>query len=137
MTLTEELGAAPPPPLAWMAPVVEDMRHHNRTGLTEAVVMGPGKAILFYGRWSLGEGLSLGEARDATFTLKGASSWVAKLAHLATDPLTIWEGQQVITQAITECWIDARGPGHPCSHLATPQPFRFYCGDEFPPGRMH
>ena len=91
---------------------------------------GPGRAVLFYGRWSLGEGLSLGKARDATFTLTGAGTWVGKLAHLAANPLTIWEGQWVITQAITKCWIGARGPGHPCSHLTTPQPFRFYCGDE-------
>ena len=89
MTLTKEIGAVPPLHHAWMAPVVEDMLHHGRTGLTEAVVMGPGKAILFYGRWSLGEGLSLGEVRDTTFTLTGAGSWVGKLAHLAAHPLTI------------------------------------------------
>ena len=55
--------------------------------------MGPGRAILFYGRHSLGEGLSLGEARDAAFTLTGAGTWVGKLAHLAANPLTIQEGQ--------------------------------------------
>ena len=93
VTLTKVIGAVPLPPHAWMAPVVEDMLHHSRTGLTEAVVMGPGKAILFYGRQSLGEGLNLGEARDATFTLTEAGSWVSKLAHLAADPLTIQEGR--------------------------------------------
>ena len=41
VTLTEETGAAAPPPHTWMAPMVEDMLHHGRTGLTEAVVMGP------------------------------------------------------------------------------------------------
>ena len=51
--------------------------------------MGPGRAVLFYGRWSLGEGLSLGEARDTAFTLTGAGTWVGKPAYLATDPLTI------------------------------------------------
>ena len=30
----------------------------------EAVVVGPGKAILFYGRHSLGEGLKVDKARD-------------------------------------------------------------------------
>ena len=92
VTLTEETGHAPPPPPAWMAPVVDDMLHHGRTGLTEAVVMGPGWAVFFYGRWSLGEGLSLGEARDTTFTLTGAGTWVSKSTHLATDPLTMQEG---------------------------------------------
>ena len=55
--------------------------------------MGPGRAILFYGRHSLGEGLSLGEARDATFTLTGAGTLVGKLAHPTTNPLTIQEDQ--------------------------------------------
>ena len=48
VTLTEETGAAPPPPHAWMAPLVEDMLHYGRTGLTEAVVMGPGRAVLLW-----------------------------------------------------------------------------------------
>ena len=49
MTLTEELWAVPPPSHSWTAPVVEDMLHDIRTGLTEAVVTGPGRAVLFYG----------------------------------------------------------------------------------------
>ena len=95
-----------------------------------AVVMSLGRVVLFYGRWYLGEGLSLGKVRDATFTLTGAGTWVSKLAHLATDPLTKWEGWWVIAQTITKCQKGARGPGYPLSHLTTPQPFRFYCGDE-------
>ena len=93
INLTKKRGAAPPPPHAWMVPVVEDMLQHGRAGLTKAVVMSPGRAILFYRRCSLGEGLSLGEVRDATFTLTGAGTWVGKLAHLSTNPLTIQEGQ--------------------------------------------
>ena len=48
--LTKEGGATPPPPHAWQAPVVEDILQDGKSGLTEAVVMGPGCAILFYGR---------------------------------------------------------------------------------------
>ena len=48
------------------------------SGLTEAVEMGPAWAILFYGRQSLGERLSLGKACDAMFSLSGAISWVGK-----------------------------------------------------------
>ena len=51
VTLTKETGAAPPPPHGWMAPLVEYMLCYGRTGLTEAVVMGLGRAVLFYGRW--------------------------------------------------------------------------------------
>ena len=74
MTLTEETGATPPPPHTWPAPMVEDMLCHGRTGLTEAVVTGLGWAVLFYGRWSLREGLSLGDARDTALTLTGVGT---------------------------------------------------------------
>ena len=57
VTLTDELGDTPPPSHAWTAPVVEDMLREVRAGLTEAVVIGPGRAILFYGSRSMGEGL--------------------------------------------------------------------------------
>ena len=38
VTLTEELGAIPPPSHSWMAPLVEDMLWKKRTRLTKAVV---------------------------------------------------------------------------------------------------
>ena len=49
VTLTEETGAVPPPSHAWTAHLVEDMLHYARTGLTEAVVTGPGRAVIFMG----------------------------------------------------------------------------------------
>ena len=93
MTLTDELGDVLPPLHAWMAPVVEDMLQETRAGLMEAVVIGPGKAILFYGRRSLGEGLKVDEARDATFLLTGAGTWVGKLAYLTANPMTLQEAK--------------------------------------------
>ena len=76
VTLTEEFGATPPPSHAWMAPLVEDMLCDARTGLTKAVVTGPGRAVLFYRMHSMGEGLTVDEARDATFLLTGAGTWM-------------------------------------------------------------
>ena len=127
LTLTEELGVVPPLSHTWTVPLIEDMLCYARTGLTEAVVTGQGRAFLFYRRHSMGEGLSLGKTRDATFLLTGSGTWVRKPAYFATDPLTVQEGQWAIVQAITECWIKARGPGHPHVNLFTPQPFRFDC----------
>ena len=127
MTLTEEIGTVPPLPHTWTAPLVEYMLCYGRTGLTEAIVMGPGRGILFYGRQSLGEGLSLGKAWDAAFILTGVGTWVGKPAYLAADPLTIQKGWWAISHAITEHWIKARGPEHLCINLLTPQPFRFDC----------
>ena len=125
VTLTEEMGVIPSLSHTWTAPLVEDMLCYARTGLTKAVVMGPGRAVLLYGRHSLGEGLSLGKSRDATFILTGAGTWVGKPAYLATDPLTIPEGQWEIIWAITKCQIKVRGHGDPCMNPLTPQPFRF------------
>ena len=47
MTLTEELGAVSPPSHSWTAPLVEDMLCDARTSLTKAVVIGPGRVVLF------------------------------------------------------------------------------------------
>ena len=93
MTLTKELGVVPPPSHSWMAPLVEDMLCDVRTGLTKAVVTGPGKAVLFYGRHSLGEGLTTDEARDAAFLLTRVGTWVGKPAYLSANPMTIQEGR--------------------------------------------
>ena len=71
---------------------MEYMLHKARTGLTKAVVTGSGRAVHFYGRHSMGEGLMADEARDAAFLLTGAGTWVGKSTYLTTDPMTIQEG---------------------------------------------
>ena len=86
VTLTEELGIVPPPSHSWMAPLMEDMLHDVRTGLIKAVVTGPGRAVLFYGRCSMGEGLTMDEARDATFLLTGTGMWVGNQPTLLLTP---------------------------------------------------
>ena len=126
VTLPKEGGATPPPPHAWQAPVVEHMLCDGKSGLTEVIVMGTGWPVLFYGRQSLGEGLSLGEVQDAMFTLSGALSWVGKEAQLTTNPLNLWEGRWLIAQADTKGCIEARGPRHPCSWLPVSPPFGFH-----------
>ena len=108
-----------------MASLVEDMLHDARTGLTEAVVTGPRRAVLFYQRCSMGEGLTTGEARDATFLLTGAGMWVRKSAYLSADPMTIQEGERAIAQAISDCQVKVRGSGCPCVNLPVQQPFQF------------
>ena len=49
VTLREETGAVPPPSHAWTVSLVEDMLYYARTGLTEAMVTGPGRGVLFMG----------------------------------------------------------------------------------------
>ena len=125
LILTDELGDVPPPMHSWMTPVIEDMLWETRARLTEAVVVGPGKAILFYGRCSLGEGLKADEARDATFLLTGAGTWVGKSVYLTADPMTLQEGKRAITCAVLDHGVKARGPGCPRVNLLAQLPFRF------------
>ena len=102
VTLTEELGGSTPTLSFFAAPLMEDMLCEAKTGLTEAVVTGPGRAVLFYGSRSMGEGLTTDKARDATFLLMGAGTWVGKSAYLTADPVTIQEGRQAIAQAVSD-----------------------------------
>ena len=118
-------GGTTPPPHNWQAPMVEDMFQDGRYSLMEAVVTGPRWGILFYGRWSLGEGLNLG-----TFTLSGAISWVDKQVQPSTNAVGLWEGQWLIAQAITEWHIEPRGPRHPYSILPVSPPFSFCNQDQ-------
>ena len=134
MTLTDELGDTPPPLHAWMAPVVEDMLQEARAGLTEAVLIGPGRAILFYGKCSMGEVLKVDEARDAAFLLTGAGTWVGKSAYLTANPIMLQEGKRAITQAVLDHRVKARGPGCPRVNLPAPQPFWFNTSRTSPPG---
>ena len=100
----------PHPCMLMMAPVVEDMLQEAQDGLTEAVVIGPGRAILFYGRCSRGEGLKADQARDAAFLLTSAGMWVGKLAYLTANPVMSQDGKRAITQAASDCGVKARGP---------------------------
>ena len=128
---TKDERAAPPPSHTWQVPIVEDIVQDGKAGLIEAIVTGLGQAILFYGRQSLGEGLSLGEVQDATFMLSGAISWVGKQAQLSAKPASLGDGQQLMTQAITEGDIKPRGPSHPHSSPPTATPFNFHNQDLF------
>ena len=122
-----------PQPLIPGGPLGEDMLCNARTRLTETVLIGPGRAVLFYGRCSMGDGLTADEARDATFLLTGAGMWVGKSAYLTADPMTIQEGRRAIAQVICNCWVKAWGPGHPHVNLPTKQPFQFNPPRSSPP----
>ena len=125
MTLTEELGVIPPPSHSWTTPLVENMLPTAITGLTKVVVTDQCRAILFYGRHLMEEGLTADEASDAAFLLTGAGTWVGKLVYLTANPMTIQEGKRAIAQAVSANRIKARGSGHPHVNLLTQQPFWF------------
>ena len=81
----------------------------------------------------MGEGLKADEARDAVFLLTGAGTWVAKLAYLTANPMTLQEGKRAITQAISDHRVKARGPGCAQINPLAQQPFRFNTSRTSPP----
>ena len=119
-----------------MAPLVEDMLCEARTGPTKAVVTGPGRAVLFYGRHLMGEGLMADKARDATFLLMETGPWAGKSAYLSPDPMTIQQGQRAIAQAVSNNRVKTRGPRHPRVNLPAQQPFWFNALRTSPPKDM-
>ena len=132
VTSTKDNRAMSTPPHMWQVPIVEDMVRDGKCSLTEAIVTGPGWAILFYGWQLLGEGLSLGEAQDGTFTLSGAISWVGKQAQLSAKPVSLGDSWWLITQAITKGHIEPSGHGCPCSIPPASTTFNFHNQDYSP-----
>ena len=92
VTLTEELGAVPPPFHSWMASLVEDMLHDARTGLTEAVVIG-----------QVGQFFSMGDVQWESVwpctRLEMPHSYsqeqVCGLENRPTSPLTPWQSNKI------------------------------------------
>ena len=84
----------------------------------------------------MGEGLKADKARDTAFLLKGAGTWLGKLAYLTADLMTIQEGRRAIAQAISDKRVKARGPGCPQVNLQAQQPFKFNTPRTSPPRDM-
>ena len=98
----EELGAIPLPSHSLMAPLVEDMLHDARTGLTVAVVAGPGRAVVFYGR------LLMGRAWPQ-MRLEMPHSYSQELVHgwenQPTSLQTQWQFKRVKGPLLKPYWI--------------------------------
>ena len=82
----------------------------------------------------MGEGLKVDEARDATFLLTGAVTWVGKWAYLTANPMTLQEGKRAIAHAISDHGVKARGLGCPLVNPPAQLPIRFNTTRASPPG---
>ena len=91
----------------------------------------------------MGEGLVVDKARDATFLLTRAGTWVGNSAYLTADPVTIQKGKRAIAQDVLDDRIKVRGPGHLHVNPLAQQPFQFNaprtsplkegdCGSDYP-----
>ena len=84
-----------------------------RYQITNAVVLAPGEAILFFGRHSFMEGLLYRYAQDIKVGLRDPVSWTGKNAWVKVTMHTKQEGYQATVYTITEKKMQARGPGDP------------------------
>ena len=115
-------GDQPPPSHAWTSFLIADMFQDDiEEWITEAVVLAPGEAILFFGKWSLNEGLPLGDARDVGFCLAGLVNRARREAQVETMISTVQEGHWAFANAIMEKRTKARGPGCPWGTTNTNQ----------------
>ena len=62
--------------------------------LTEAIVLGPGRAILFYGCRSQGEGLDALEANQELECLEQIDHWVNRHARVEAFALSVAAGRR-------------------------------------------
>ena len=68
--------------------------------IMEAVVLALVEAILFFGWWSLKEGIPLGSTRDVGFSLTGPVNWVSRITQVEVTVNTIQAGCQAILDAV-------------------------------------
>ena len=106
----------------WRSDVLHDMLSPHFDGLVEAVVTAPRKAILFYGRRSMGEGLTRFRIADCIAALPRLVKWldVGPELKLRYAEKTVKEGRAAVAAALEEY---RRGPGRPRGRAsASPSP---------------
>ena len=113
--LGEGGGNQPPLSHAWSDLLIVDILQEGlEEQITEAVVLAPGEAILFFEWQSCKEGLPLGSTRHVGFSLMDLTSWAGRAAQVEATVNTVEESCHAIAEAVVEKRTKARGPGHPC-----------------------
>ena len=115
VTLGEGRGIQPPPSHALNVLLIADILQEAcpRDHITEAVVLAPGEAILFFGRCLCNGGLLYCDAQDIDHGLRCSVMWTGRTAQVEVTANTIQEGHRAIVNAVLETKMNARGPGHP------------------------
>ena len=91
--------------------------------ITEAVVLSPGEAVLFFGRHSKNKELPYCKARNVEFGLGDPFNWAGRSVQIEALTLkkTIPECHHAILKAVVEKKTRARGPGWPWEKNKAPQ----------------
>ena len=122
VTLGKEGGDQPPPSHEYTGSLSANMFQDGlEEWITEAVVLALREAILFFGWWSLKEGIPLGDPRDVGFNLASPVNWARREAQVEMMVSTVQEGHQAIADAIMEKTTKARGP--PRNNNDKPDPY--------------
>ena len=114
VTLGEEGGDQPLPSHAWSVSLIVDMFQEGlEEQIGKAVLLDPGKSILFLGSQSLKEGPPLGNTRDVGFTFMGPINWASRTAEVEATINTVQEACWAILDTVVEKRTKARRPRHP------------------------
>ena len=97
-------GDQTPPSHSWGGCLITDILQEAwpEDLITEAVVLSPGEAILFFGRHSRNEGLPYHRARDVEFGLGGPFDWAGRPTQIEALIKTVQEGHCTIVKAVEE-----------------------------------
>ena len=79
--------------------------------ITEAMVLSPGEAILFFGRCFRNEGLPYCRERNIKFVLGDPFNWDGRPTQIEPLRKTMQEGHCAINEAVVKKKMKARGPG--------------------------
>ena len=92
ITLSDPSMSRLPPKSTWIGPIIAE----ELTGVrapTEAIVLGPGRAVLFYGHRSQGEQLDALEADQEAECLEQIDHWVNHRAGVEAFALSVAAGR--------------------------------------------
>ena len=106
-------GNQPPPSHAWGGCLITNILQKAWPDecITEAVVLSPGEAILFFSRYSRNEGLPYCWARNIEFSLGGPFNWARRPTQIGALRKAMQEGGCTIIEAVVEKKMKARRPG--------------------------
>ena len=98
--MVREPSRPPPPRPAWTVAIIKDMVSTDTPNIKDCVILGPGLAILFFGRHQEPrEGLYLHEAQELAEVMTKTTTWMGQPTHQMVFPITIAEGRRVISMS--------------------------------------
>ena len=123
VTLGDGGGNQPPPSHAWEGCLITNILQEAwpEDQITEAMVLSPGEAILFFGRHSKNDRLPYHRARNIEFGLGGPFNWAGRSAQIDASRNALQESHHPILKAVVEKKTKARGSGWPWGKTRHPK----------------